>query len=195
MGARASRLRLTAGLAAGAWGVHELRYRAAFGARTSDVLDATGHGYLELMCPLIGLAVLCAAAQVLHAVFQHRRAATGRRYSLLGLWSAITVTLLLIFGAQEIIEGLLSPGHAAGLAGIVGQGGWLAVPLAAVFALLVATALREAQQALEQDLPLRVRLSVMFPAGASSAGQTLALPRCAGVAWHIAGRGPPAAGY
>ena len=41
--------------------------------------------------------------------------------------------VLTIYGAQELSEGLLSPGHRSGLAALTANGGWVAAPLALLF--------------------------------------------------------------
>ena len=56
------------------------------------------------------------------------------------LWPLASAGLLAIFTAQELVEGLRNGGHPAGVHGVVGHGGWIAVPLAIVLAGLVAGA-------------------------------------------------------
>ncbi|MCW3038964.1 MAG: hypothetical protein JWM31_869, partial [Solirubrobacterales bacterium] len=124
-----SRLRLLALLGLAAWSVHQLRYALAYGGGAPDVLRSTGHEYLTVLCPLLGLLLLAAAAQLLAALAARRHLRVGRPPSLARSWGQLSATLLAVFSAQELLEGALSAGHAGGASALVAGGGWLAVPL------------------------------------------------------------------
>jgi hypothetical protein len=64
------------------------------------------------------------------------------------LWAFLSGVLIAIYVCQEWIEGQLAGGHAAGIAGIVGAGGWLALPLAIAVGLVIALLLRGAEAAI-----------------------------------------------
>ena len=138
-------------LPAGALVVHQLRYRIAYGAQASAQLAAQGHSYLDSFAPwlvlLLCLATGGCAARVAQAFATGR---TERRRSFAAVWIASSCLLTAIYAAQEFLEGLFAAGHPAGLAGIVGHGGWwaavVAVGVGAVIALLlqVATAVVDA---------------------------------------------------
>ena len=53
--------------------------------------------------------------------------------------------LVTMFVAQESVEGLLADGHRSGFAAVAGSGGWLAVPLAIGFGVVVVLLLRAAR--------------------------------------------------
>lgn len=187
-----SRLRLIALLSVAAWCVHELRYAVAFGGHSAGALQASGHGYLDLVCPLVGLLVLAAVGQLLHAVARRHARAGHRAMSLPRSWALLTAALVAIFTAQELLEGALSTGHAPGVAGLVGSGGWLALPAAALAGLLCALVLREAGDAVQAaavpapGLTIRVaRATSVLVRVADPRPHTLPLAR------HLAGRGPP----
>jgi hypothetical protein len=124
-------------LAAGALGLHELRYRLAFGSTADEILERTGHGAVTGVGAVVGIMLLLALTRLLLGVASDGRG-TGLR--LRRLWPLASAGLLAIFAAQELVEGLLSGGHPSGLHGLVGHGGWIAVPLAVVLGGVVAGA-------------------------------------------------------
>lgn len=192
MTAPGSRLRLIALLSVAAWSVHELRYALAFGGHSAGALQASGHGYLELICPLVGLLVLAAVGQLLHAVTRRHARAGGRAMSLPRSWALLTGALVAIFTAQELLEGALSTGHPPGLAGLVGSGGWLALPAATLAGLLCALVLREAGDAVQATVVPAPDLTILVARATSVLLRTAdARPRALPLARHLAGRGPP----
>ena len=125
--------------------VHQLRYYLAYGSKASAHLAASGHAYLSDAEPF---ALLCVALAV--GALLGRLARTGARTqseaSLGRAWAMCAATLLALYCGQELIEGMVASGHAAGLAGIVGYGGWIAVPAAAAIGGALALALRAAER-------------------------------------------------
>jgi hypothetical protein len=187
-----SRLRLIALLSVAAWAVHQLRYALAFGSGQGDALQRTGHGYLEVAGPIAGLLLLAAAAQLVTAFARRHAEARGTPLSLGRAWALLTVILLVVFSVQELLEGALSAGHAGGLAGLVGQGGWLAAPLAVLAALAVAVTLHEAEEAVAAA-PVRLVGVLRWVATAPRVVAVAACrPPARPPARHLAGRGPPA---
>jgi hypothetical protein len=137
--ARALALRSVAFLAAGAATVHQLRYALGYGSDASHALSAQGHAYMDVLLPFLvaaGLVALAAMARTPLAGREERRLSARRT------WGAAFAALVVAYCAQELLEGLLASGHPAGLAGVFGGSGWLAVPIAAVVALLVAIGIR-----------------------------------------------------
>jgi hypothetical protein len=186
-----SRLRLIALLSVAAWAVHQLRYALAFGSGQGDALQRTGHGYLEVAGPVAGLLLLAAAAQLVTTFARRRAEVRGSALSLGRMWALLTVILLVVFSVQELLEGALSAGHAGGLSGLVGQGGWLAAPLAVLAALAVAITLHEAAVA---AAPVRLAGALRWAAAAPRVlAVTACRPPARPPARHLAGRGPPAA--
>jgi hypothetical protein len=135
-------LRTAALLAAGALGVHELRYAVAFGDHAHARLAAEGHAYLGWLSPLVVGLVALAAGALVHALARGggRHATTPPRIGL--LWAASTSALAFAYVTQEGLEGALAAGHPGGLTGIFGHGGWTAFLLAGAIGLIVALAVR-----------------------------------------------------
>ncbi|UTI64150.1 hypothetical protein NBH00_22775 [Paraconexibacter antarcticus] len=193
-----SRLRLLALLGLAAWSVHELRYALAYGHDASGALRGSGHAYLGVAGPLVGLLVLVAAGQLVHALA--RRGGGGHTagpggappMSLTRTWAVLTGALLAAYSAQELLEGALAAGHASGAAALVAHGGWLAAPLAAAAALAVALVLREAEEAVAAA-PVAAPAAGLLVAAAPLVRLRPAAARAARapLARHLAGRGPP----
>jgi hypothetical protein len=190
MSARTSWPFMGALLSAGAFGVHQLRYAIAFGGDAKSALGASGHAYLTLVEPLIGLSLAFALAHLVWRISGGGRRLRLNRPRLAALFA---VALLVVYTGQELLEGELAAGHAQGLAGVFGAGGWVAVPLAVTLGALLSLAVRLADAAadaavLRGTLMLRrITLdSTWSAAGPLPAATTSPLER------HLAGRAPPA---
>lgn len=118
--------------------VHQLRYSLTYGGEASNELAGTGHAYLGTAVPWI---VMLTAVGV--GVFAVRRR-VGAQRSLAQRWAGAFIALVVLFGLQETLEGLFATGHPGGFAGVFGHGGWVALPVAAVIALVLALLLRVA---------------------------------------------------
>jgi hypothetical protein len=182
--ARALTLRAVALLAAGSAAVHQLRYAVGYGHNAAGALAAQGHAYLTALLPFFAALVVVVIAAMLRAPLTP---AHGRRPSLRSAWVAAFVTLVAVFFAQELLEGIFSTGHPHGLAGVFGADGWVAVLLAAPIALLIAVALR-GNGALDPGLRLRFGLIVPRAAQAPARAPELFVTRITGV---LGARGPP----
>jgi hypothetical protein len=132
-----------------ALGVHQLRYRLAFGDHADHELVAEGHQYLTSLTPVLVLAAALMAAELLARLAKAWRGKTGpvRGSSSLGLAVAAAALLIFIYTGQELLEGLLAAGHPGGLLGVFGEGGWWSLPLAIVFGAAIALVLRGAEAA------------------------------------------------
>jgi hypothetical protein len=139
-------LRYVALLSLGLLAVHDLRYRLAFGGHADHTLEAHGHSYLSAAAPLVALLVLAASALLLRQI-AHGEAGVQRRTA--HLWLVAAAALLLAFGAQELIEGALATGHPAGVAAVLGAGGWIAGPVAVVVGGAITLLLRGAEAVLD----------------------------------------------
>lgn len=181
---------------AAALAVHQLRFALAFGSGAGAALARQGHSYLHSLAPWIMLLVAIAAGAFLSAL---GRAMSGQRslsrytMSLGALWLLCTTCLVAIYVAQEFLEGLLAAGHPAGLAGILGYGGWWSIPVAASVGLVLAAILHGARWVLDELTrrhagPERV---VMLQRTACSRSRDVLLPRLAPLAGGWSGRGPP----
>ncbi len=133
-------------LPVGAFVVHQLRYRIAYGPHASSQLAAQGHSYLDSFAPWLVLLLCLGAgsfvARLAHALGGGRP--DERHRSFAAVWATSSVSLFGIYAVQEFLEGLVAVGHPAGVAGIVGHGGWwagiVAVAVGAVIALLLGAA-------------------------------------------------------
>jgi hypothetical protein len=189
---RGSVLRSAALIALAALAVHQLRYLLAYGAGTQEALAAQGHGYLLHAVPvLIGFGVAAIAAGLLRAALRSGSSpalATPRLRALV-----YAASILAVFVVQESAEGLLSAGHASGLAAVFAAGGWLALPLAVLFAGLCAVldggiAMLEAIVAARAPRSIRQRAPRCSLPGASRRPARLtSLP----LAFGLARRPPP----
>jgi hypothetical protein len=128
-------------LAVGALALHQLRYLLAYGGQASAELERQGHSYLDTAAPLLVAAavallvvsVLVPATLRLAPVLARDICATERA-------AGYAAALLLVYFTQELTEGLLAGGHPAGVAGVLGAGGWLALPLAMALGALASIA-------------------------------------------------------
>jgi hypothetical protein len=191
------RLRMAGLLPLGALAVHDLRYRLAYGADAGRQLDHQGHAYLGLAKPLLGVLCALVAAELLARLARAWRLgeADERSWSRGRLWAGGIVALVGVFGVQELIEGALFAGHPAGLTGVLGGGGWLALPLSLAVAgaltllLAGARAVVNAVAARRRGLPEGRR-----PLGTRRLLLSVSLARVAPLASAAAGRAPPPPG-
>jgi hypothetical protein len=186
------RIRAAALISVGALAVHDLRFLIAYQGGAAKQLSVTGHGYLGDVTPLamggFALAVAAFAWRLLHPHAEEARLPSTRR-----LWSFLTVVLMTIYVCQEWIEGQLSPEHAAGLAGVLGSGGWLALPLAAIVALVIALLLRGAEAAIAYAARQSDPRSWPRPVLSLTAPSVWRPAVAAALARSLAPRGPPPA--
>jgi hypothetical protein len=173
--------------------VHQARYSLAYGARANSELAAQGHSYLHSVVPWSIFALGVGAS-----IFVRRAARAARtgssggftRLSSAALWAVTTAALVAIYSVQETLESFSVSGHPSGTAGVVGHGGWWAVPAAAVVALVVVGLLRLGRAVL--------RLAARLAGGASRARHarvrvpvSVSLVTPAPLALARAGRAPP----
>jgi hypothetical protein len=173
--------------------VHQARYTLAYGSRANSELAAQGHSYLHSLVPWTIFALGVGASMFLRRVAVAAR--SGRsgvltRHSPILLWALTTAALVGIYAVQETLEELSLSGHPGGVAGVVGHGGWWALPAAAVVALGVVALLRLGRVVLRL-----VSRSAVTPARADRV--RVRLPRSvrlvapAPLALARAGRAPP----
>jgi hypothetical protein len=185
------RLRAGALLGAGSLAVHELRYLVGYGGEAGRMLAAHGHSYLALAATLAVLLLLVALAGFLARVARggDRQTPADRTRRLA---PAAAAALFAIYSVQELLEGLVAPGHPGGFAGVYGNGGWTAVLFAAVIGLVIALLLRGADAVLARvaarrrgALPRPVRCPPARPAFRAAVATRLGISR------NLAGRAPP----
>jgi hypothetical protein len=198
------RLRAALLMPLAALAVHQGRYYLAFGAHTPARLLRDGHAYLGSVAPV---AVLCAALAVgvlagrLARAWQglgaggHPVVSTGRQsHSTVRIWALCALLLLGLYCAQELMEGALAAGHAGGLTGVAGSGGWLAVPLAIGVGGLLALMLRAGEALVQLLSELRSRRrAVPTPVSVRLITPPRSDWRLAGGFGVSAGRAPPLA--
>jgi hypothetical protein len=118
-------IRTSALIALGAFVVHQARYVG------HD--DGGVHGYLGTVLPVLVVLGASGIAGTLASTVRRGRAA---RRGPAG-WLFCSAVLLAVFSLQETAEGMLSATQPAGIAGLFGRGGWVAVPLAIVVGRIV----------------------------------------------------------
>ena len=174
--------------------VHQARYTLTYGTRANAELAAQGHSYLHSVVPWTILGLGVAASGFLRRAA--RAARTGEsgaftRLSAVALWSITTAGLLVIYLVQETLEALSASGHPSGVSGMLGRGGWWAIPAAAVVALGVVALLRLGRAV------LRLASRLVPPAARLRRGTRVRLPFSvalvapAPLALAAAGRAPP----
>jgi hypothetical protein len=173
--------------------VHDLRYRLPSG-HGDHTLQAHSHGYLSAVAPLVALLLIVAAGQLIW-LLARGGGTTSQRRSTRVVWLLAAVTLIGAFLAQELVEGALAHHHPAGLADIIGSGGWIAAPVSVLVGGAIALLLRGADAALRVagrapfTLAHRVDVTDWSPCGAPDP----AAPRRSTLAVPGAGRAPPLA--
>jgi hypothetical protein len=141
-------LRIPALLALAALALHEFRYLAGHGEHAGKALAEQDHSYLGFLLPVVvSLCVALVVCLLLAAAFarpvgQDTGQAPLRRPFAYGL------VLIAAFCAQEVVEGALSAAHPNGLDAVLGDRGWVVLPLAMLLGLLVSFA-AEGLQVLE----------------------------------------------
>src|SRR5947209_2599105 len=142
MRSRAWTLRMAALLAGASFAVHQLRFAIGYGSRSDAALAHQGHGYLDVLAPVVIGALMIAVAEFTAGLARRRGAL--RIPPLRRLWLVSAAALVSVYALQELAEGMLAAGHAGGVAGVFGSGGWVAVPLALAVGLIVALLMRGA---------------------------------------------------
>jgi hypothetical protein len=192
---RIARLTPVALMPAGALAVHELRYLLAYGPHASAALQQQGHAYLHSLIPWIVLSlglVLGGFARALGRAWSGQRSWSRYAISFTGLWLVCTVSLLVIYAGQETLEALFATGHPGGWVGIVGFGGWWAVPASLCVGLVLAAAYHGARWVLAATARrVRRRRAITGAAPRARVVSRVTAPRLAPVAGGWSGRGPP----
>jgi hypothetical protein len=189
MTSRAWMIRLAALMGAGTFAVHQARYALGYREEASGALAAQGHAYLIAVGPLVAGAVMLALAALIRRVA--RGGAAAPALSLQRLWASTTLALVAIYVVQESVEGALAAHHPAGAAGVLGHGGWVAVPLAVAAGLAIALAMRGASAATDLGAARRPWRAPLPTAPRAEAGARATVAPRSGAALAHAARGPP----
>jgi hypothetical protein len=131
--------------------------------------------------------------RALGRAFGGKRSLVGYTTSFAALWLVSAICLVAIYLAQELVEGLLVSGHPAGLAGILGAGGWWSIPAALAVGLVLASLFHGARWALHDVASRRAQCAtVPRPRAAlARAPRELLVAHPAPLADGWSGRGPP----
>jgi hypothetical protein len=176
--------------------VHQGRYYLAFGSHAGARLAREGHAYLMTIEPFVLLAVALALGGFvgrLARAWQSPSPTVSRSHGVGRVWAACALVLLALYCGQELFEGWFAVGHPAGVAGIVGHGGWIAVPLAGLIGAVLAATLRVAHTLIElaarggRRARARPRASVALRLMARTAADWRLEPQSG----LVAGRAPP----
>lgn len=178
--------------------VHQLRYELAFGGGASRELADQGHSYLHELTPWIAVAVAAGVGGLILRVARAWCSREGdepaRGVGLIGLWALVSVALFSLYVGQEFLEGLFATGHPQGLAGILGGGGWWALPAAGAVGAVLTLVVRGGR-ALVAAVAARARGRAAIAAprapGLVVCRDRVVLPRLAPLARVGAGRAPP----
>ena len=189
------KFRTAALLTFGAIIVHELRYVVAYGENARAALAEQGHSYMPFVQSLavvllaIALARFCVSLTRAHSgvLAEERPPAFAR------LWLASSASLAAIYTLQEGFEGQFAPGHPGGLIGVFGDGGWSAL----IFSLLIGAAIAALTRLAHHALELVAGSAALSRLGRSTpppdpSPWTPRARRVDVLAWHLAGRAPPA---
>lgn len=187
-------VRVVALVALAAVAVHELRFWVGF-SRADAKLIHDEHAYLSLGLSLVGVLAVAGVASFVRSLGRARRSGTSEpsgRPRFARTWAATSAVLIAVYSGQELLEGVLAEGHPAGLGGIVGHAGWLALVLAVVFGAVIAWLLRGAHTAViraARGQPSGRRLG-LAPTGRHLSLRALG-SSVAVLARNLAGRAPP----
>ena len=139
-------VRLAAILAAGAFGLHELRY--LIGSGGPSTAEHAAHGYMtDLLAPIAVLAL----AAVLATLIRGTEGAAAERAPLRRRVALFAGALFAVYLGQESLESVLTAGHATIVHALIAGGGWLAAPLAiglGALSALLASALERVEHAI-----------------------------------------------
>lgn len=186
--------RTAALVALGSFAVHLLRFAIAFASGSGDELRGQAFlGHVPPTLAAIGFALLLARFWVSYSgrtTAAGSSAGKGWQRSL-----AFGVAIVSVYIAQETLETALFTDHAQGLAGVLGNGAWLAVGLAFLFGPLCVL-LDVGIGRLEARVSRSARLRLW--GGATAFARPLVLARIAPkglspLAFGLAQRPPPAA--
>ncbi|HYF25719.1 MAG TPA: hypothetical protein VD931_08290 [Baekduia sp.] len=187
---RAPALRGAAVVATGALALHQTRY--ALGGEHAAGATASGHAYLDVVVALV--AALAAVALGALAACLLRPASGGpgaHPASWRRRWLTLAGAVLAAHAAHELLAGALTAGHPAGLHGLLADGGWAVLPLAAAAGAVGAALLRGAD-ALVARAAVTARQAVREAVAGHPLPRSTRPRHRAAALRHLRGRPPPA---
>jgi hypothetical protein len=177
---------------AAAYAVHQLRFQLGYGSGSGAALAAQGHGYLDSLAPWVGILLALGLGAFLMRLVRSAAGAPDDRpvRSFARLAAVAWALLLAAYVVQEWLEGVFAAGHPAGFAGVFGHGGWWAVPLSGLAALVVAGLLRLAEVVVEA-VSSAPRVVFQHPGAPLLRPVAATVPSVSPLARRSAGRAPP----
>jgi hypothetical protein len=176
--------------------VHQLRYMLEYGGGAGQALAEQGHGYMTSLAPWIALVTAVGIGGLLGTfanAWRGKAPTHGNGVTTLSVWLAASIALISIYTGQELLEGFFATGHPAGLAGVFGAGGWLAIPAAHAVAIVLALVLRGTDAIVRQILRRRNRVISRAPQELTPVARPHLGRKLAPLASAAAGRAPPVA--
>jgi hypothetical protein len=157
--------------------VHQIRYLGGYGHEVDDALASQGHWYLTFVLPILVSIGGGVVGTVLFRASLGRSAQRRAAPSLLGRSLACALALVVIFSAQELLEGALVGAHPSGLDAVLGHGGWIVLPaavaLGGLLALLLAGLAAAESWIAETRSTLRVRAPRQLEPGSNRRARSL----------------------
>jgi hypothetical protein len=175
--------------------VHQLRYMLEYGSGFGRALGEQGHGYMTSLAPWIALVTAIGIGGLLGTMATACRGKApshGNGVTTLSVWLAASIALIAIYTGQELLEGVFAAGHAAGLGGVFGAGGWTAIPLAHAIAVVLALVLRGTDALARRIAERRTVATRRAPRALAPAASRQLTRKLAPLASAAAGRAPPA---
>jgi hypothetical protein len=176
--------------------VHQLRYLLAYGPQSGHALGEQGHSYLTSLAPWIALVAAIGIGGLLGRVARAWRGGAPLRSHPAGtltLWVLASAALIALYTGQELLEGLFATGHPGGIAGVLGDGGWWAIPVAHMLALGLALLLRGTDALTELIAARRAKVVRRAPRNDAPRARRTLGRLIAPLASAAAGRAPPVA--
>jgi hypothetical protein len=175
--------------------VHQLRYVLAYGSRAASELSAHGDRYVSTAALVAStLVAISLAAGLVRLVAVSRGGSRPRIGSAPWwlLWLGLTVALVAGYWALEGLEAAFEPEHAGGVASAFAEGGFWALPAAALVAAVLTAIVRGGRLMLA--VAARGRLTHRRAANVRGRPRPLVeRALCAPMAGCAPGRAPPAA--
>ncbi|HSI79070.1 MAG TPA: hypothetical protein VK919_00320 [Solirubrobacterales bacterium] len=182
-------------LTLGALALHEIRYALAAGQAPGAAIDRAGHGYLELLAPLLAVGAIAALiVSVAAPALLRLSPGLGDDAQLTERAAAYAAALLAVHLTQELTEGFLEAGH-AGIVEALGSGGLVVMPLAMALGAIAAVArgwLDRAERRLVAALALRILPRAPRAVATPVAPRALRPLASLGLRFGAARRPPPA---
>jgi hypothetical protein len=184
-----SRWRAALALPAGVLAVHQLRYLLAYGAGAGHVLRAHGDTYVPVAFPAVALLLAAASIATLARLARGSRDLGADRRPWWSIWLRTAAVLVAGFCLLELLEVAFEAGH-PGFGSIFGDGGWWALPAAALVSGLLTLVVRGGR-ALLRAITAQRRQHLPRSAHASKRAPVVSRARRAALATCAAGRAPP----